>query len=136
MRKPSASPTDSGHISQHDSAVAKQQLEEWLDEALADTFPASDPIASPPGGGASDWRAPTRDGEFQRHVTQRSKGDSQMSSHQVPHETKVVVRGSGRGFAQEISARSHRLLADEPIPNGGTDTGPTPYDLLLAALGS
>ena len=59
-----------------------------------------------------------------------------MSSHQVPHETKVVVRGSGRGFAQEISARSHRFLADEPIPNGGTDTGPTPYDLLLAALGS
>lgn len=59
-----------------------------------------------------------------------------MSSHQVPHETKVVVRGSGRGFAQEISARSHRFLADEPIANGGTDTGPTPYDLLLAALGS
>ena len=49
MRKPSVSPTDSGRISQHDSAVAKQQLEEWLDEALADTFPASDPIASPPG---------------------------------------------------------------------------------------
>ncbi len=59
-----------------------------------------------------------------------------MSSYQVPHETNVVVRGSGRGFAQEISARSHRLLADDPIPNGGTDTGPTPYDLLLAALGS
>ena len=59
-----------------------------------------------------------------------------MSSHQVPHETKVVVLGSGRGFAQEISARSHRFLADEPIANGGTDTGPTPYDLLLAALGS
>ena len=41
---------------------------------------------------------------------------------------------SGSGFAQEITARSHRLSADEPIPNGGTDTGPTPYDLLLAAL--
>jgi putative redox protein len=59
-----------------------------------------------------------------------------MSVYDVPHETKVVVRGAGQGFAQEISARSHRLMADEPVPNGGTDTGPTPYDLLLAALGS
>jgi putative redox protein len=59
-----------------------------------------------------------------------------MTPYDAPHETIVVVRGSGLGFAQEISARSHRLVADEPIPNGGTDTGPTPYDLLLAALGS
>ena len=59
-----------------------------------------------------------------------------MSVYDVPHDTKVVVRGSGAGFAQEISAGSHRLVADEPIANGGTGTGPTPYDLLLAALGS
>jgi len=59
-----------------------------------------------------------------------------MSTHNVTGETAVVVRGSGPGFVQEISARAHRLVADEPLPNGGTDTGPTPYDLLLAALGS
>jgi len=59
-----------------------------------------------------------------------------MSTYDAPHETNVTVRGFGRGFAQEISARPHRLIADEPIPNGGTDTGPTPYELLLAALGS
>jgi putative redox protein len=59
-----------------------------------------------------------------------------MSQLDTPHETHVVVRGTGVGFAQEISARTHRLAADEPIANGGTDTGPTPYDLLLAALGS
>jgi putative redox protein len=59
-----------------------------------------------------------------------------MSSSNATRETHVVVRGSGHGFAQEISARSHRISADEPIANGGTDTGPTPYDLLLAALGS
>ena len=48
----------------------------------------------------------------------------------------VRVRGSARGFPQEITAGRHRLQADEPIAVGGTDTGPGPYDLLLASLGS
>lgn len=48
----------------------------------------------------------------------------------------VVVRGSADGFAQEIFAGLHRLSPDEPQAVGGTDTGPSPYDLLLAALGS
>lgn len=49
---------------------------------------------------------------------------------------EVVVRGSASGFVQEILVGPHRLAADEPESAGGTDTGPTPYDLLLAALGS
>jgi putative redox protein len=48
----------------------------------------------------------------------------------------VLVRGSAAGFAQEIRVGRHRLLADEPVASGGTDTGPGPYDLLLAALGA
>jgi putative redox protein len=48
----------------------------------------------------------------------------------------VVVRGNGADFAQEIVAGPHRLTSDEPASAGGTETGPTPYDLLLAALGS
>jgi putative redox protein len=48
----------------------------------------------------------------------------------------VVVQGSADGFAQEIIAGSHHLKGDEPLTEGGTDTGPSPYDLLLAALGS
>ena len=50
--------------------------------------------------------------------------------------TDVIVRGDAAGFAQEIVVGPHRLTADEPIEVGGTDTGPSPYDLLLAALGS
>ena len=49
---------------------------------------------------------------------------------------EVVVRGSAAGFAQEIRAGQHPLTADEPVSAGGADTGPTPYDLLLAALGA
>lgn len=48
----------------------------------------------------------------------------------------VVVSGDAAGFAQEIRIGPHRLLADEPTPARGTDTGPDPYGYLLAALGS
>src|SRR6185436_113177 len=58
----------------------------------------------------------------------------------LPEEGKageVTVIGGASGFAQEIVARRHRIIADEPLDvPGGTDTGPTPYDLLLAAIGA
>ena len=49
----------------------------------------------------------------------------------------VFVRETGHGqFQQEIVVGAHHLLADEPVNAGGLDSGPGPYDLLLAALGA
>jgi uncharacterized OsmC-like protein len=39
------------------------------------------------------------------------------------------------GFRTQITAGQHQLIADEPKEAGGTDEGPSPYELLLAALG-
>lgn len=48
----------------------------------------------------------------------------------------VIVHGSSESFVQDITIGSHRLVADEPESVGGSDTGPSPYDFLLSALGS
>lgn len=48
----------------------------------------------------------------------------------------VTARIGLNGFRTEIEARSHGIVADEPTALGGTDRGPTPYELLLGALGS
>jgi uncharacterized OsmC-like protein len=49
----------------------------------------------------------------------------------------VTVRGGAEGFVQQVDVdERHRLVADEPVAAGGTDTGASPYDYLLIALGS
>jgi uncharacterized OsmC-like protein/alpha/beta superfamily hydrolase len=49
--------------------------------------------------------------------------------------TVIVTETGLGGFQQRVTAGRHRFLADEPA-GVGDDTGPTPYDLLLASLGS
>lgn len=49
----------------------------------------------------------------------------------------VVVAETGQGtFLNHIVVGDHRFLADEPVDIGGFDAGPSPYDLLGAALGA
>lgn len=48
----------------------------------------------------------------------------------------VFVQGNASSLAQDIAVGAHHLTADEPTDGGGADTGPSPYDLLLAALGA
>ena len=49
----------------------------------------------------------------------------------------VTVEETGQGrLQQRITMGRHGLIADEPESVGGMDSGPGPYDLLLAALGA
>ena len=64
--------------------------------------------------------------------------DSSVERSDAQMETgTVLVRETGGGkFQQEILSGPHRFLADEPVKVGGLDSGPGPYDLLLAGLGA
>ncbi|MEO1009240.1 MAG: OsmC family protein [Planctomycetota bacterium] len=51
-------------------------------------------------------------------------------------DNAVRVRIGRDHFRTEIHAGPHEMAADEPESLGGTDTGPDPYQLLLASLGA
>lgn len=67
---------------------------------------------------------------------------SESAGAETPRASEAPVTGVEVGetreskFQQRVRAGRHVLLADEPETSGGGDTGPTPYDFLLAALGA
>jgi putative redox protein len=62
---------------------------------------------------------------------------AETASSGDPPRNVVIVRETGKGkFQQEVRSGRHHLTADEPTNVGGLDSGPGPYDLLLAALGA
>jgi len=92
--------------------------------------------------GADHLVSNTNDAAFIAHVISAwSERYLDMATDAVfdadTEEGTVLVRETGSGkFQQEIVSGAHRMLADEPVKAGGTDIGPGPYDLLLAALGA
>lgn len=69
-----------------------------------------------------------------RFVGAPESGVDQESSDN--HHGGVTVTERDKVFTQDITAGRHHLVADEPTSVGGADLGVTPYDLLLAALGT
>jgi uncharacterized OsmC-like protein/pimeloyl-ACP methyl ester carboxylesterase len=59
-----------------------------------------------------------------------------MSEAEVEAGLVLVRETHGGKFQQEILIGPHRLLADEPVKQGGLESGPGPYDFLLAGLGA
>ncbi len=60
------------------------------------------------------------------------------SEKDAPSDNAVVqVQETGASkFQQQVTSGKHRFFADEPVSVGGTDSGPSPYDFLSAALGA
>jgi putative redox protein len=57
------------------------------------------------------------------------------ASDETPRPVTVRETRASK-FQQTVSIGRHRLLADEPVAVGGEDSGPGPYDLVLAGLGA
>jgi len=62
--------------------------------------------------------------------------DQPSDAESLPTDTQVSARTEQGSFHTEIRSGRHGLIADEPHAVGGNDAGPSPYDLLLSALGA
>ena len=72
-----------------------------------------------------------------RYLGAPAAGTQAAASQDIGAPGTVTVTETREGrFAQSITAGRHRLRADEPLAAGGNDTGPSPYDLLVAGLGA
>jgi putative redox protein len=58
------------------------------------------------------------------------------SEQRDPGDNCVIARTGATGYRTEVLANGQACVADEPVSLGGTDTGPSPYELLAAALGA
>ncbi len=64
-------------------------------------------------------------------------GTAAVAGENAPGAGEVLVTETRAGkFQQKVRAGAHTVFADEPVAQGGTDTGPSPYDFLAIALGA
>ncbi|MBB4286446.1 bifunctional alpha/beta hydrolase/OsmC family protein [Roseospira goensis] len=71
-----------------------------------------------------------------RYVADGSGDETHTLDDAVDPGTVLVTEAGDGPFAQTVRVGRHVLRGDEPVDVGGRDSGPTPYDFLLAALGT
>src|SRR2546428_2643029 len=81
-------------------------------------------------------RAPGSPGRAERRGVWGAISGPPMFSDEEDTMATVTVHGGASGLAQEVLVGPHRAVSDEPVADGGADTGPSPYDYLLIALGA
>lgn len=106
----------------HDAAQVGAVLAAWAGRYL-------------PAGASGGVRA-TRATAPPAAVTVATPGDIAAAPRAPLTAGEVEVSGTADSLRQEVRVGAHHLVADEPAADGGTDAGPTPYGLLLAALGA
>jgi len=70
----------------------------------------------------------------QRYIQSETAGFDEPEA--VEGSVAVAETGTGKFSNVVVTGSGHILSADEPKRVGGDDSGPTPYDFLLAALGT
>jgi putative redox protein len=65
-----------------------------------------------------------------------SPGPASLAQTVTDDREWISARTGPSGFRTDITAGPFAFVADEPVALGGTGMGPTPYELLLAALSS
>ncbi len=87
--------------------------------------------------GADHLLSNSRDGEYTGHTIAQWAMRYIKTDEEPKLETDHQVLASldaEDGFTTRLKAGRHNLTADEPIPFGGNDFGPSPYDFISAGL--
>ncbi|GJM04014.1 MAG: osmotically inducible protein C [marine bacterium B5-7] len=141
---------DTAHISQLDKAllVLHSPIDDTvsIDEAAKIYSAAKHPKSFISLDNADHLLSRREDSEYAASIISswaaRYLGISSTNDEAASSTTEVVEKGhvliteQNKNFTRKIYAGDHQLIADEPFSAGGSNLGPNPYELLLAALGA